>query len=150
MASSIRVAVIGLADPAWNILTGLRSTSGLKLVGLADADEERYFGHFAPEAVFLGTDAGERWTVEEFRAFAHPHFSEGRGWTYLPRDRRIMFSPDGGMAWFDERLHSEKYGELRGTGVLRLIGSDWKLLHYSMTFTIPNDRAREVVALIRE
>jgi hypothetical protein len=116
----------------------------------ADADEERYFGHFAPEAIFLGTDAGERWTVEEFRAFAHPHFSEGRGWTYLPHDRRIMFSPDGGVAWFDERLHSEKYGELRGTGVLRRIGSDWKLLHYSMTFTIPNDRAREVVELIRE
>ena len=41
MASSIRAAVIGLTDPVWNILVGLQGTSGLKLVGLADADKER-------------------------------------------------------------------------------------------------------------
>src|SRR5262245_65773011 len=37
----------------------------------AKADEKRYFDHFAPGAVFLGTDARERWTLEEFRAYAH-------------------------------------------------------------------------------
>ena len=41
MASSIRAALIGLAEPAWAILTGLRSISGLKLVGLADTNMER-------------------------------------------------------------------------------------------------------------
>src|SRR5580692_1603200 len=38
----------------------------------ANADEARYFGHFAPEGVFLGTDASERWDVAAFRAYAHP------------------------------------------------------------------------------
>src|SRR5688572_25567219 len=46
------------------------------------ADEQRYFAHFAPEGVFLGTDGSERWDVAAFRAYAHPHFAAGRGWTY--------------------------------------------------------------------
>ena len=44
----------------------------------ADADEERYFGHLAASGVFLGTDATERWTKEQFRAYAHPHFAKGK------------------------------------------------------------------------
>ncbi len=38
MAGSIRAAVIGLAEPGGTILDGLQSTTGLKLVGLADAE----------------------------------------------------------------------------------------------------------------
>src|SRR5271168_3840018 len=48
----------------------------------AAADEARYFGHFAADGVFLGTDATERWTVDAFRAYAKPHFDAGRGWAY--------------------------------------------------------------------
>src|ERR1700678_2609350 len=66
----------------------------------AAADETRYFSHFAPGGVFLGTDPGERWTVEAFRVYAHPHFATGKGWTYVPRERHI--SIDGDLAWFDE------------------------------------------------
>jgi ketosteroid isomerase-like protein len=118
-------------------------------VAASEADEERYFSHFAPAGVFLGTDAGERWTVDEFQAYARPHFSEGRGWTYLPSDRHVVLSEDDTVAWFDESLQSEKYGQLRGTGVLRKIAGEWKLAQYNMTFTIPNDVAPDVVALIR-
>ena len=31
------------------------------------ADEARYFSHLADDAVFLGTDATERWDVRAFR-----------------------------------------------------------------------------------
>ena len=48
----------------------------------AAADEGRYFGHFAPGAVFLGTDATERWTVDEFRRYAHPYFAKGKAWSF--------------------------------------------------------------------
>ena len=41
MPTSLRVAVIGLDDPAKLILMGLIATSGLKLVGLADRDRDR-------------------------------------------------------------------------------------------------------------
>jgi ketosteroid isomerase-like protein len=112
-------------------------------------DGERYFGHMTADAVFMGTDASERWTVEEFEAYAAPHFADGSGWTYLPGDRHVLFAADGGTAWFDERLQNAGYGELRGTGVLRAEGGEWKLVHYSMTFTIPNDAARDVVARIK-
>ncbi len=115
----------------------------------AAADEERYFAHFAPDAVFLGTDATERWTVAEFREYAHPHFAEGRGWAYVPHDRYVVLAQSGSVAWIDEELTNEKYGELRGTGVLRKIGGEWKLVHYSLTFTIPNEKSLEVVATLR-
>ena len=115
----------------------------------ADADEERYFGHFTTDGVFLGTDSSERWTVEEFRDYARPHFSEGRGWTYIPSNRHVMFSHDGSLAWIDEWLDNEKYGRLRGTGVLRLVDGRWKLAHYSMSFTIPNEVTLDAVAVIR-
>ena len=114
----------------------------------AQADEERYFAHFAAGGVFLGTDATERWTVDEFRAYVHPFFSQGRGWTYLPRDRHIDVFDD--FAMFDEMLDHEKYGELRGTGVLRKVGDEWKILQYNLTFTVPNERAAQVVALLAE
>src|SRR5437764_7752082 len=46
----------------------------------AKSDESRYFAHFADNAVFLGTDATERWNVPAFRAYAHPYFLQGKGW----------------------------------------------------------------------
>jgi len=115
----------------------------------ARADEEAYFRALAPGAVFLGTDGSERWNVEEFRAYSHPHFASGRGWTYIPSQRQIAFSADGRTAWFDERLDNAKYGELRGTGVLVRIGAGWRIAHYSMSFPIPNDLTLEVVERIR-
>ena len=113
------------------------------------ADEERYFALFAPDGVFLGTDATERWTVEEFRRYAHPHFSKGRGWTYAPRDRHIWIARDGRFATFDELLDNEGYGELRGTGALARTDEGWRILQYNLTFTVPNDAADDVVKRIR-
>ena len=114
----------------------------------SEADEERYFGHFAPEGVFLGTDATERWSVEEFRAYARPHFSAGKGWTYRATERHVRVSPDGKTAWFDERLHNEKYGEVRGSGVLVWDGR-WRIAQYNLSFPIPNELAGKVIELIQ-
>lgn len=113
------------------------------------ADGPRYFGHFAPEGVFLGTDDGERWTVPEFQAYAGPYFSKGKGWTYTASHRHIALAPSGDVAWLDEKLDNDHYGRLRGTGVLRKIDGAWKLAHYSMSFPVPNAQTKDVVALIR-
>lgn len=114
----------------------------------AEANESRYFGAMAPEFVFLGTDATERWDLASFRTFAHPYFAKGTAWTFVPHDRHVMFSPSGDVAWFDEKLDSASYGDCRGTGVLRLINGTWKLAHYNLTIPIPNELAKEVVAKI--
>lgn len=115
------------------------------------ADEDAYFALFAPDGVFFGTDATERWTVEEFRAYAHPYFSAGRGWTYglRPGTRNIAFDPSGTVAWFDEILDNANYGETRGTGVLRRIGGEWKIAQYHLTIPVPNALADTLVAMIR-
>ena len=114
------------------------------------ADLEGYIGPLADDAVFLGTDASERWTTEQFGEFVEPYFDKGQGWTYLPRDRHVMLSDDGSLAWFDERLDNEKYGEVRGSGVLRRGAQGWELVHYNMSFPIPNEVTKSVVALIRD
>ena len=49
------------------------------------ADEPRYFGHFAPNGVFMGTDPTERWTVAEFRKWAKPQFQRKSAWSFKPR-----------------------------------------------------------------
>jgi len=115
----------------------------------AAADEERYFGHFASDGVFLGTDDSERWTVAGFRDYAHPYFSQGRGWTYLPRERHVLLSDDGRLAWFDEKLDNEQYGRVRGTGVLRRTDEGWKIVHYSLSFPIPNEVTLTVAEFVR-
>lgn len=116
----------------------------------AKADEEAYFGLQAPNFVFLGTDATERWDKAAFRAFAHPHFAKGTGWAFTPRDRHVDFSRDGRVAWFDELLDSATYGECRGTGVLEKSESGWKITQYHLTIPMPNDLAKDFVARIRE
>lgn len=114
------------------------------------ADEEAYFDLMAPNGVFLGTDATENWDKAAFRAFAHPHFSQGKGWTFTPRDRHIYLSREGQVAWFDELLDSATYGECRGTGVLEKLDGKWKIAQYHLTIPMPNDLAKDFVARIRE
>jgi len=122
----------------------------------ARADEERYLGLMAPGAVFVGTDAGERWAKDEFRAFVEPYFAKGRGWRYEPRERHVFVAGD--VAWADEKLWNESYGATRGTTVLVRSGprdgSDgewggWRIAHHTLSFAVPNELAPEIVRRIR-
>ena len=116
----------------------------------AHADEPRYFAHFAPDAVFLGTDATERWDTAAFRAYAHPHFAAGKAWRFHALRRAITLSDDGRIAWFDEDLETERLGPARGSGVLVSRGGVWKLEQYNLAITIPNDRFESVRDLLRK
>jgi ketosteroid isomerase-like protein len=141
----------------WTLATPLSADGGEGVAAVLDgfhaaaarADEAAYFDLLAPQAVFLGTDATERWDRDAFRAFAHPYFAKGQGWTFAPRDRHIDFSRDGNLAWFDELLDSASYGECRGSGVLEKIDGHWRIRQYHLTIPMPNDLAKELVARIR-
>lgn len=115
----------------------------------SQAEGEAYFALFAPDAVFLGTDATERWTLAEFKAYALPYFSAGRGWTYVTTERHLNLAADGGHASFDELLEHASFGQCRGTGVLRRINGQWKIEQYHLTIPLPNAIARDVVAMIK-
>ena len=113
------------------------------------ADGARYFGHFAADGVFLGTDATERWTVDAFRAYAKPYFDKGRGWTYKVVDRHLDVDRAGAYAWFDEALENAKLCPCRGSGVLRREGDAWKIVQYNLTIPIPNALAEDFAERIR-
>lgn len=113
------------------------------------ADGETYFSLFARGAVFIGTDAGERWSVVDFMKFAEPYFSQGRGWTYIPEVRNVEIDESRDTAWFDEILENESYGTTRGTGVLVKSRGEWKIAQYHLTIPIPNELAKDIVAMIR-
>ncbi len=115
------------------------------------ADEARYFGHMTSNAVFIGTDDTEYWTGPQFKDFAHPYFSKGKGWTYHPHDRHVYwYDPATDVAWFDEKLDNDKYGRCRGAGVCVRTGGEWKLAHYTLSFPVPNDAAADVVRTIKQ
>jgi ketosteroid isomerase-like protein len=110
----------------------------------AAADEARYFGHFETGAVFLGTDGSERWTVDEFRRYAHPYFAKGKAWSFRSVQRHIAFSPDGNVAWFDETLETPNLGPARGSVVLVKTPAGWRIVQYNLSIPIPNDLMKEV------
>ena len=112
------------------------------------AEGERYFGHFADDAVFLGTDITERWTLDEFKAYGQARFDQGAGWTYTPQSRHLYFLDD--TAWFDEILHNERFGQCRGTGALIKVDGVWKIAQYNLTVPIPNSLLYRVVDMIQE
>ncbi|HET8854951.1 MAG TPA: nuclear transport factor 2 family protein [Salinimicrobium sp.] len=114
----------------------------------AKADFEKYFGKMTDDAVFIGTDASENWTLEEFKAYSKPFFEKGQAWTMTASDRNIYISDSGKIAWFDELLNSSM-GMIRGSGVAVMDNGEWKIQHYVLSYTIPNELAKEVTELKR-
>jgi plastocyanin len=114
----------------------------------AKADEDRYFRYLSEDAVFLGTDATERWDKKAFRAYAHPHFAKGKAWSFHAVRRAIVIAPAGDFAWFDEDLATERLGPARGSGTLVKQGEDWRIAQYNLSIPIPNERFDAVKKII--
>lgn len=119
----------------------------------AAADAEAYFALYTPEARFVGTDAREHWTLDELRAYAGPSFTTGRGWSYPATARTITIAPIECrcVAWFEEQLTNASYGKARGSGVMRLTETGWKIEQYVLSLAVPNEIASpfaEIVAVL--
>jgi ketosteroid isomerase-like protein len=66
----------------------------------ASANFETYFDLLSRDAIFLGTDASERWTKEAFKEYVRPAFSKGNGWLYTPKQQNIKVIKQGQVAFF--------------------------------------------------
>lgn len=110
----------------------------------AKADETRYFSHFADDAIFMGSDATERWTKSEFKSWAKPYFTRGKAWTFHAARRVVHVDGGGAIAWFDEDLTTDGLGPSRGSGVLVFHAGIWRIAHYNLTLTVPNERLDHV------
>jgi ketosteroid isomerase-like protein len=112
-----------------------------------EANFNNYFGMMTEDAIFIGTDPIENWNKKDFQAYAKPHFDRGKAWDFKAIERHIYFDKSGKLAWFDELLNTQMK-ICRGSGVLVKIGKEWKIKHYVLSMTIPNDNTNEVIKII--
>jgi hypothetical protein len=110
------------------------------------ANYTEYFNAMTDDAIYIGTDATENWNKQQFEAFAKPYFDKGKAWNFIPLQRNIYFSKDGKLAWFDELLNTQMK-ICRGSGVLVKVKNTWKIKHYVLSMTIPNDTTDEVIKI---
>lgn len=110
----------------------------------AEANFNNYFNALHDNSIFIGTDATENWNKKQFQDFAKPYFDKGRAWNFTALERNIYFDASGKMAWFDELLDTQMK-ICRGSGVMVKEGKVWKIKHYVLSMTVPNDNVDEVV-----
>lgn len=115
----------------------------------AEANFDDYFNLMAGDGIFIGTDATENWQNNEFRQFAKPYFEKGKAWSFSTLERNIYSSEDGKIAWFDELLDTQM-GICRGSGVVEKTAAGWKIKHYVLSITVPNENVEEVTALKKD
>lgn len=111
------------------------------------ANFKAYFDAMSEDAVYIGTDASENWNKKEFMQFAAPYFEKGKAWNFKSLQRNIYFSSDQKTVWFDELLDTQMK-ICRGSGILILEqNGKWKIKHYVLSMTIPNENTTEVVKI---
>jgi hypothetical protein len=112
----------------------------------ANAEFDNYFSYMSSNGVFIGTDASENWQLDAFKTFSKPFFDKGKAWNFSSLKRNIYFDKSQNTAWFDELLETQMK-ICRGSGVLIREGKNWKIAHYVLSMTIPNDNTDEVVKI---
>lgn len=112
----------------------------------AEAKFEPYFDALTEDSIFIGTDATENWNKKSFIAFAKPYFDKGKAWNFTALERHIYFSEDKKIAWFDELLNTQMK-ICRGSGVIVKTDKGWKIKHYVLSMTIPNDNTNEIIKI---
>lgn len=108
---------------------------------------DSYFELMTDDAIYIGTDDTEHWTKEQFQSFSMPYFDAGKAWSFTATERNVFFSTDKKVAWFDELLDTWM-GVCRGSGVMEKLHGKWKLKHYHLAVTVPNDDINEVIKVI--
>lgn len=105
-----------------------------------------FFYQMAAEGIYIGTDKHEHWTRDEFFEWARPFFKNGKAWDFTPIRRNLYLSKDARYAWFDELLDTWM-GTCRGSGVLERESGEWKLAHYHLSVTVPNEVIEDFIEL---
>jgi hypothetical protein len=104
----------------------------------ATADEESFFGRMSADGIYIGTDATERWLRDELKTWSMKYFERESAWNFKPLSRNVRLGPGGQIAWFDELLDTWM-GTCRSTGILEKRESEWRIVHYQLSVTLPNE-----------
>ncbi len=139
----------------------------------SSGDPPRFFEHLAPDAIFFGPGAADRFDTGALRE----RFSDVTGWMGEVTEPHVVVSGDGTLAWFDGRLRSSELGELRASGVLRKEGGrpagggqteqrpaeggqterpaeggqteQWKIVQYHVAFPVPDPLIPDLAEMLR-
>ena len=115
----------------------------------AEANAEAFFGRMTADAIYLGTEAGERWYRDELREWSKDFFAREAAWIFRPTGRQIYFAADGNTAWFEEAL-ATWMGPCRGSGVLTKVEDQWMIRHYNLAVTVPNSKIKDFIKLMEK
>jgi hypothetical protein len=115
----------------------------------ATADEDVFFWSMTENGVYLGTDKTEKWTRNEMAKWADEYFQKESAWSFTATDRDIYISEDGKTAWLNEKLDTWM-GVCKGTAVLVLQESGWKIALYDLSVTIDNEKIDQFLELTKE
>lgn len=112
----------------------------------ATANYDEYFSKMDSVSIFIGTDATENWNKKAFEDFSKPYFDKGKAWSFVAAERNIYVNVTGDFAWFDELLNTWM-GACRGSGVLEKKAGEWKIKHYVLSVTVPNDDIQKLLKI---
>jgi hypothetical protein len=112
----------------------------------ARVDYAGYFNYYTSDAIFIGTDATERWDKEHFMVWAKPYFDKGKAWNFKSIDRHIYIDESKNTGWFDELLNTQMK-ICRGSGVVVKKDNEWKIQQYVLSMTMPNNQIVEALKL---
>ncbi|MGB1270058.1 MAG: nuclear transport factor 2 family protein [Flavobacteriaceae bacterium] len=154
MRNTIKILLIALLLVSSNFSLGQNSAEKAAIntvltkwhQAASEANYNNYFNVMAPDAVFIGTDATENWQNKAFKTFSKPYFDKGTAWSFTALERNIYVDEKSNIAWFDELLDTQMK-ICRGSGVLQKIDGNWKIKHYVLSMTIPNENVTEVVEI---
>lgn len=110
-------------------------------------DEENFFGSMSEDAIYIGTDATERWTRDELRTWSKEYFDRDTAWSFTPMSRNIHVDSSEQLAWFDELLDTWM-GTCRASGVLEKQVDKWRIKHYHLSIAVPNEQVDSYLKLI--
>lgn len=114
------------------------------------ADEDVFFGTMNDDCIYIGTDAGERWTKTEMKEWSKPFFDRDTAWAFTPISRNIEFQKGNeDIIWFDELLLTWM-DTCRASGVMVKVDGKWKLQHYHLSMAIPNRMVKDYLNLLKE
>jgi hypothetical protein len=108
-----------------------------------------YFDKIAPDGIYIGTDRGELWQRDAFKAWARKFFERGSAWTFHATRRNVYASEDGKTIWFDELLDTANMGHCMASGVLRKTAKGFEIVHYQLSIAVPNEVAGQVTSLVK-
>jgi ketosteroid isomerase-like protein len=113
----------------------------------ARADEKTFFSSMTPDAVYVGTDASERWLRDEMKEWSKEYFMRDSAWSFTPTSRNITLHENGDTAWFDELLDTWM-GACRSTGIVEKVDDQWKIKYYHLSVAVPNDKINDYLSII--